>query len=185
MLGCFWSRRCARPWTGIVSWVGPNTRPAADRCRARKRDWDGVVECVSAGLRSSQGKIKLHFTQDRSLRRSTRSHEGHRLCGTSWSQPRCVARSVSPRVPSEMQPGCRRGAARGRIACRDSAPRPARESLPERAARALPRRHGNPPSGSLDGGLRESEAAALRRAPGNLGPGPYAGVRRDSISRGP
>ena len=37
--------------------------------------------------RSSQGKLKLHFTLDRSLRRSTRSHEAHRLCGTSWSQP--------------------------------------------------------------------------------------------------
>ena len=44
---------------------------------------------------------------------------------------------------------------------------------------------GTPHSGSLDGGLRESEAAALRRAPGNLGPGPYAGIRRDAISRGP
>ena len=32
---------------------GPRTGPAADRCRARKRNWDGVVECVAAGPDSS------------------------------------------------------------------------------------------------------------------------------------
>ena len=32
---------------------GPRTGPTADRCRVRKRNWDGVVECVAAGPDSS------------------------------------------------------------------------------------------------------------------------------------
>jgi len=38
----------------------------------------------------------------------------------------------------------------------------ARESLPERAARAVPRRHGNPHSGGVGGGLRESRGSGPR-----------------------
>jgi len=42
-----------------------------------------------------------------------------------------------PHVPSDLRTACRRRAARGRTACRDPWPWPARESLPERAARAV------------------------------------------------
>ncbi|PYN24792.1 MAG: hypothetical protein DMD99_09995 [Candidatus Rokuibacteriota bacterium] len=70
-----------------------------------------------------------------------------------------------------MRTGCRRRGARGRIAYRDPWPRPARESLPERAARAVPRRHGNPHSGGVGGASVSPGAAALGRARGYLGPG--------------
>ncbi len=43
---------------------GPKTGPAADRCRARKRNWDAVLERVAAGPGSSQGKIRLHFNPE-------------------------------------------------------------------------------------------------------------------------
>src|SRR3989442_815171 len=55
-------------------------------------------------------------------------------------------------------------------------------SAPRGLYRAVTR---NPTRGAWMGARVNPEAAALRRAPGNLGPGPYAGVRRDAISRGP
>jgi hypothetical protein len=49
-------------------------------------------------------------------------------------------------VPPNTRAGCRRRADRGRTACRDPWPRPARDS-PEGAALAVPRRHGKPAIG--------------------------------------
>ena len=62
---------------------------------------------------------------------------------------------MSRRVPPNTQTGCRRRADRGRTACRDPGPRPARDA-PKGAALAVPRRHGKLASG--EGGQREFRA---------------------------
>jgi len=67
-----------------------------------------------------------------------------------------------------MRTSRRRRAARGRTACRDPWPWPARESLPERAARA-------PPRGAWFAASVRPEVAALGRARGYLGGGPCVG----------
>ena len=86
----------------------------------------------------SERKIKSHLTCGGSQRHSGRSHEARSLWGTSWSDNRRGARSVSPRVPPNTRAGCRRRADRGRTACGDPWPRPARDA-PEGAALEVPR----------------------------------------------
>lgn len=130
--------------------------------RARRGTDDGLgtgPESEAGGRGDWYGKIKLHLTRDGSRRHIRRSHEAHPLKGTSWFPHRRGARFVTLGAPPDIRTDCRRRADRVCIACRDPGPRPARESLPKRGARALRRRHGDPCFRCVGGGLRGSPCA--------------------------
>jgi hypothetical protein len=76
--------------------------------------------------------------RDQGERDAGPGERGGRNEGKARFDNRRGARSVSPRVPPNTRAGCRRRADRGRTACRDPWPRPARDA-PEGAALAVPR----------------------------------------------
>jgi hypothetical protein len=119
-------------------------------------------ESEAGGTRGSERKVKSHLTCGGSQHHFGRSHEALPLWGTSWFDNRRGARSVSPRVPPNTRAGCRRRADRGRTACRDTWPRPARDA-PEGAALAVPR----PPRKPATGGGGQREFRADGRGPGD------------------